>query len=454
MQENQKTLIYLGVAAVLAIIAFFVAPTRITSDVFGDQGEIFYPDFTDPNIATTLEVVQFDESSATTVPFKVTFTNGVWTIPSHHNYPADGKERLAKTAAGLIGIKKDDFRTDNVAMHESFHLVDPLDDAAGIEGRGTRVTVKGAGDEILADYIIGDQVEGRQGIRFVRTPGSSRVYAARMDLDLSTRFEDWIETDLLETAVHRIEKVVLKDYSIDERTLSLKNRDQLTLTKDDKDEWRADKMGSGKTCDSTTLHQLLNTIDSLTIVGVRPKPAGLSAALQRAEGGESISQSDAISLQSKGFYFSRDGRLLSNEGELEIYTKDGVLYTLRFGEVVYGTGKAVTSGLTADDSAGQDGPAENRYLFISAALEPSLLPEPPKPTDTSFVGKADSLLSEADKANREKQRRHDTWKRSLENGTQKVTQLNGRFAEWYYVISAESYDKLHVTRQELVVDKS
>jgi hypothetical protein len=57
----------------------------------------------------------------------VTFENGRWTIPSHHGYPADGKDRLAKTAAGLIGLTKDDFRTDNVADHEACGVIDPLD---------------------------------------------------------------------------------------------------------------------------------------------------------------------------------------------------------------------------------------------------------------------------------------------------------------------------------------
>ena len=98
----------------------------------------------------------------------MTFNENKWTIPSHHNYPADGKERLAKTAAGVIGIKKDDFRSNNVADHEAFSVLDPLDQTVTtLKGRGKRVTIKGESGQILADLIIGNTLEGRANLRFV-----------------------------------------------------------------------------------------------------------------------------------------------------------------------------------------------------------------------------------------------------------------------------------------------
>jgi hypothetical protein len=39
----------------------------------------------------------------------------------------------------------------------------------------------------------------------------------------------------------------------------------------------------------------------------------------------------------------------------------------------------------------------------------------------------------------------------MENGKTTAAELNARFAKWYYVISAESYDNLRVTRSEMVV---
>ena len=103
MTESRKTIFYAATALLLAGLAFATAPHQKMPKAFFDQGQQFFPDFTDPNKATSLEVVDWDEATGQAVPFKVTFENGRWTIPSHHGYPADGKDRLAKTAAGLIG---------------------------------------------------------------------------------------------------------------------------------------------------------------------------------------------------------------------------------------------------------------------------------------------------------------------------------------------------------------
>ncbi|SVD12240.1 uncharacterized protein METZ01_LOCUS365094, partial [marine metagenome] len=128
MSEFQKTMSLTGVAVLLVLSALLTAPSRITPDSFLDQGDPFFPDFTDPNTATTLEVIEYNEDAGAVQAFKVTFQDGRWTIPSHHNYPADGRDRLAQTAAGVIEIKKDDFRSNNVADHVALGVVDPLDE--------------------------------------------------------------------------------------------------------------------------------------------------------------------------------------------------------------------------------------------------------------------------------------------------------------------------------------
>ncbi len=451
MEENRKTVIFIVVAVVLAVVAFLMAPHRITPDAFLDQGEPFFPDFADPNEAAVLEVIDYDQESGAPKPFKVVNDAGNWTIPSHHDYAADGRERLAKTAAGVIGIKKDDFRSDNVADHEALGVVDPLDDAAGLVGRGKRVTLKDEGGTVLADFIVGSEVEGRQGFRFVRVPDQKRVYAVRMAIDLSTRFEDWIETNVLQVRENQVERVELKDYSINERTMRVDQRDNLLLRLKD-DAWKADGMKSGQMVDSATMKTLLKTLAELKIVGVRPKPQGLSASLKNIEGQQAVGQTDIRSLQSKGFYFSRDGQLLSNEGELQFRTNEGVNYTLRFGEVVYGTGETVSAG-AAESEVEKKGPAENRYLFVTTEFDRSNSPEPPKPANTDFMGKADSLLTERDRDNKAKQEAYDNWRREVATGQTISARLNQRFADWYYVISVDSFEKLHLSRGDLLVKK-
>ncbi len=452
MNENKKTMMFAGIAVALVALALIFAPRRITPEAFLDQGEPFFPNFTDPNDATTLEVINFDESTGAAQPFKVTFKNSLWTIPSHHDYPADAKDRLAKTAAGVIGIKKDDFRSDNVTDHEACGAIDPLEETAGLTGRGQRVTIRGGNDNVLADFIIGKPVENRKGFRFVRIPEQKRVYAVRMDIDISTKFQDWIDTDLLQVDKKKIDHVESRDYSINERTMSVEQHGNLILSQKD-GEWKANKMRSNQQVDSTQMKTLLTAIDELSIVGVRPKPKGLSTSLKKSTSEQTIPQADMLSLQNKGFYLTRDGQLMSNEGELQVHSKEGINYTLRFGEVVYGSGLAVTAGTKESGAKKNSGAAQNRYLFITTNFDSKTFPEPPKPLNTDFLKKPDSLFTDKDKENKALRDTHGKWQRDIENGKRINDELNARFADWYYVISADSFDKLHLKRKDLVVTK-
>lgn len=448
MSETKKTYSLVVGAVVLALIAIVTAPRTVTPDEFVDRGELFFPEFTDPNEARTLEVIEFDEESAAAEPFQVTFKNGLWTIPSHHDYPADAEDRLAETAAGIIGLKKEDFRTSNVGDHEACGVIDPLDEGAtSLRGRGKRVTIKNQQGEILADLIFGEKLEERPDYRFVRIPGQKRVYVTRTDMDISTDFADWIEQDLLLVDREKIEKVILKDYSINERTRSVDRRDVIILSRDG-DEWEANKMASNQEVDATKMSQLLRSIDELSIVGVRPKPAGLSDDLRKAEGAVPISQENVLSLQSRGFYFNYDGELLSNEGELEVETENGVNYKLRFGEILYGRGEAVSAGSDGEES--EEEPGENRYLFITVSFNPRALAEPPQPTNLEFLQKEEAEWTEQDKVNEERHEKHEEWRVAFEEGQEKARDLNERFADWYYVISADSFDKVRLERSDLI----
>jgi len=451
MSELKITGIFAGAALVLAVLAFLFSPGRITPEAFMDQGEQFFPQFTDPNQAATLEVIEFDEQSGTARPFKVTFSNGRWTIPSHHDYPADGKDRLARTAAGVIDIKKDDYRTNVVADHEACGVIDPMDQTApGLKGRGSRITLKDESGSVLADFIIGKTVPEREGFRFVRVPGENRVYASRVDLDISTRFADWIEASLLELQANKIQKIALDNYSINERTSSLQPGERIDLEFVN-GVWTTRSLARSSDLDTAKVRQLAKTLAELSIVGVRTKPKGLSASLKGAGGPIEMNQDDQYSLQSKGFYIARqDGRLLSNEGDVKVYSSEGVVYTLRFGEVLYGSGLEVSAGVSGSESGRPSGEqSANRYLFVTCDFDPRLIPEPPRPVSMDFQNKADSAMTQFDKDCRDTNRKHEEWQRKVQTGRELSDRLNARFADWYYVISDDSFKKIHLSKTDL-----
>ena len=324
---------------------------------------------------------------------------------------------------------------------------DPLDETVTeTSGRGQRVTIKGDNDVVLADLIIGKPVEGREGVRFVRVPGQKRVYAAKTDINISTSFKDWIESDLLLVEKNHIDHMVINDYSINERTRQLVERDVVVFDKNG-DVWTMNNLKPGQVVDNTKVGQLLTAFDGLKIEGVRPKPPGLSGSLERSSDSLGVSTDDMLSLQDKGYYFTRDGRLVSNEGELQVRTKDGVTYTLRFGEIVSGPDAAATAG-TGGSTTG-----ENRYLFITTAFDPTLFPEPEKPQNTFFLSRPDSVWTDADKHNKQLHDAHEQWVTKQAERKKISDDLNARFANWYYVISAESFDKLRKTRSDFLKEK-
>ena len=45
------------------------------------------------------------------------------------------------------------------------------------------------------------------------------------------------------------------------------------------------------------------------------------------------------------------------------------------------------------------------------------------------------------------------WQKQIDKGEKISKDLNNRFADWYYVISAASFDKLNLSRADLVRKK-
>src|SRR6516225_2574415 len=123
MKELYKTWIFVAVAFVLTGAAMVTSRDRaIRNETFNDQGQPFFPDFKDPLACTDLEVVDFDPSTATASRFQVKFKDNKWVIPSHYDYPADAKDRLAKTASGVMDLTKDTVRSDRVEDQQALDV--------------------------------------------------------------------------------------------------------------------------------------------------------------------------------------------------------------------------------------------------------------------------------------------------------------------------------------------
>ncbi|MBT6920245.1 MAG: DUF4340 domain-containing protein [Planctomycetaceae bacterium] len=256
--------------------------------------------------------------------------------------------------------------------------------------------------------------------------------------------------------------------------------------------------------DSTKLNDLRNALGDLQIIDVARKPAGLSSDLKAAE--NFVNDVAAVSsLQQRGFLPLPSGQILSTEGQTVIGMKDGVEYVLRFG-----AGTTVTDPGQADPEQGNDAAVESaettaRYLLVMAQFNEGLLEQPKLSTlpslpeeneetkedskqaedvasDEGKDGKvpgneksssdqgltAADLLKQADEAEaamqaaienrrqveRENRRKQESFDEKMAAGKKRVEELNGRFADWYYIVSDEEYKKIHLGRKAVIKMKA
>ena len=484
MNELQKTLAFAGAAVVLALLAFLTAPSRPEAAAFADQGRPFYPEFKDPRKAASLEVGEYNDKLARIQRFKVALAGGKWSIPSHHGYPADAKDRLGKVAASMIDLKKETLRSERPQDHEALGVIDPLDENAGAAGRGRRVTLKDAGGVVLADFIFGKETKDGSGTRYVRVPDQKKTYAIKTKIEISTKFEDWIETDLLQVSQAAIRKITIDNYSIGEK--GIKDRTTYFLSRDDGGAaWKVTGIKETEEPNAENIGTMLGALDDLKIAGIRAKPAFLTEDIRKSGDFKLVSrdltQEQFASLQalkSKGYHMAPIGdeiQMLSNEGELQVSCDDGIVYTLRFGGLVVGEGEALTAG---DDDAPKDpkkapekGGTEGRYLFVTAKFDDAMLAAPGaepvappgyKPEEKKDEKKEDKKdekkqdSPEVEKYKKDKEE-HDRKKADREkkaaDGKKRAQELTDRFADWYYVISADYFKKLRKDQKDLVKAK-
>jgi hypothetical protein len=474
----RKTLIFVVAALVMSGGAVLSRVDRSAPPDFNDQGKKFFDDF-DPTTCTTLEVIDYDPTTATVLPFKVAKKDGKWVIPSHYDYPADAKQRLVDTASGITGLVKDSIRSDRVEDQESFGVVDPLDPKASssLKGIGKRITLKDASEKVLADFIIGNAVKDHPDQRYVRVPGQKRSYGVNVKIDLSTRFADWIETNLLKLDVARVRKVVIDHKGFDPTTGQEVPGEVVTLErKDASTPWTIDGLTPDKEPNTETLTSLSTALGDVKIAGIRPKPEGLTEDLKQSPGEfKPTTQAAWRSMVSKGFYLLKTG-FYSNKGTVTVETDEGVVYTLRYGEVLVASGDELSAGKepakeaqdlgkATEKATGKsaEGTSEGRYLFVTATFDPNLIP-PPKPSanpdddkfpddpfaynegETGIVPPSAAAKEKAEKLKADRDK-------LIADGQKKAKELSDRFAAWYYVTPGDSYRTIVQDRAKLVREK-
>ena len=458
MNELVKTTAFVAAAATmvgLACTSYFLNRPTASAD-FEMVGQPFYEEFTSSAKASSLEVNAIDAEELTLQQFSVKNENGVWRIPSHHNYPAEAAARLAETASSVIGIERESLAGRLASEHEKLGVIDPLtvdeeelEDATAV---GRRITLKDSAGEVLVDLIVGKEAgdvlgadsdpalgsnNQPQKYYYIRRPDEQPTYKVKFNLDLSTKFADWIDPDLLRLDQNKLVRLELDNYALTEdregplgqvRSLIKEQGDKLNLTRESSTApWQmSDLKTETEELQSARISQMINVLSEMRIAGVRPKFKYKNHLLltpdlklnrqpefdeNPQEAGAAISRLQD-ELEDRGFSLAGTQEkleLVSTNGQFQAGTADGVLYTLQVGKEVEGADKDIEIGSESMDGeskpaasatnpdAAQTGVAanqidkpaaeiptapdgeteKNRYLMIRVSFDESLLGAPP-----------------------------------------------------------------------------
>ncbi|MGW8256401.1 MAG: DUF4340 domain-containing protein [Thermoguttaceae bacterium] len=415
MNENRKTFAFIAVAAGMVLIALISQPhqwsDKGTKKIIGEN---LTKDF-DPLSVSGMEIVEYDEATATLLPFQVALVDiggkRRWSIPSHYNYPADADRQVAGAATALMGLKILSVEGDTKADREKFGVVDPNPKTlkVGETGVGMKVALRDKDNKDLVSLIIGKEVPGRPGLRYVRRPGQDPIYTVAINTEnLSTKFDHWIEKNLLQLKPWNIRKIWLRDYSTalmlnrqGRLGVEKQNHGEIVLQYDSQAEphWRLledrivnedgtlspNKTSPEEELNISKLDEMKNALNDLKIVNVARKPKGLSADL-KASADFTKNKESLMTLASCGFIVALSGNqaeLYSKEGEVRVLMKDGVEYVLRFGDMASESGMSNKNTEKEHPKKGGKKPAEkslaaglNRYLSVMAEFNPEAIEKP------------------------------------------------------------------------------
>ena len=565
MQELTKTTCFVVTAAVLGLAAvgnaWLSQPGTVSESDF--VGKEFYPDFVTTEAARSLEVSAIDPESGTLKRFSVESDGDLWRIPTHYDYPAEAAARIAQTSASVMGLKAEAIVGMGESEFEKFGVVDPLsDDLEDPETAGKRVSFLDENGDTLVDYIIGKEIEDAVPTRrdnefamqndvkdfYIRKAEDSQTFRVSLDLDLSTKFSDWIDPDLLRINRPDVTQVSINNYKIEERgngafgmTQLFKDQgDQLLVSRaSPTDGW--DMVGLNPATEeiqTDRVNEILGVLDEMVIVGVRPKfkfegkqlltaelaPADIEEFKTNRDKAAAAYRSLQKDLMEKGFNLGgtqEQLELVSENGEIEFGTSKGLRYRLHVGGAAAGEDESIEIGSKNDaDTKKETEPEESsddpsRFVYVRVTFDEALLgdrPAEPKlpelpvkpegykpageePDDKGEKPEAESkdkdedededknadateepeaekpaveernpefvayevALSAYETAKGEHEMnltRHkqdnEAFDEKIKEGKGLVDELNQRFGDWYYVISASNLSTIQSARTDLV----
>ena len=438
MGKSSTTLI-MGIIAVVAVgVAMYFYPKSLETEVDAQVNQNLFESYKTADVRS-IEITRLGESDRIE-QIKLRRKGDSWILPQYEDFTATGIARISEVAKSMLDRKILAITGDQEQSHFEFGLVDPAE-ATGLPNRaslGMKVELRDRNRGDIASLIIGKPVSetGGDGKYFVRLPGQPTVYEMQIPkVIFSTRFEDWVDSNLMNLPNQRNSPIRVTGIGIDSYRIDAKE----IASADKQPDWQVKFQfspngskgnllrwvdGKFEKEDISQLSQrqvsdLLTALSQIRVLGARSKPKSIVKLFRK-----SAEISDAAALKGLapfGFRGRSDDegfKIESANGELAIVTSDGMKMRLLVGSLADQT-----------DSRSLD---LNYHVLVLAEMVESVFEEPEKPVDVAED-------SEENKAWLRKMAEIKTKKEAL---VLRIDSLNRSYSKWIHIVPESVINRL------------
>ena len=437
----------LGLLAVAcAGIAGWYYPWPVEVQQSGKVGEWLFKEFPASQVRT-IEVSRFNNDRQALERVMLQRKGERWVIPATADFNANNAVQVARAIKSVQDRKVLQKISDNEQDHLKNGVIDPdkFQNAELRSGLGRKITLKDRNGQVLADLIVGFPLENseQQSLFCVRVPGEPQVYSVQFDVEsLSTRFQDWVDPNLLglpspqnpegqipssvELDAYRLDAAKLSDPAaktklyraeIGEIESGLGIR---RLEVPAGDQWQPAEASEAQK--STLVESSLRQLGAWTFSEVRLKAKPLSEFFKNP--GPVADPALFNSMNEFGFrQTAATGSPAQFEGaggQVSVNFQSGVRINAYIGKI---------SGSI------QSGTKLNRFLFLTAQVNPDALPQPKAPVSADGA-------QPTEEQQRNYQRELDEWKSKTKKAEELAAEYNRQYAPWYFALSDDVYLKL------------
>jgi len=336
MKAALPTTLLMGLIAAVAVAgAIYWYPKSAAIVVDATVNQNLFETYETSDVRS-ISITHFSDDSNRMEQFALRRKGERWVIPGAGDFPATRIARIGEVAKSLLDRKVLALQTKDEQGHVEFGVVDPTEskNSPNRSSLGMRVDLQDRNRIDIASLIIGNVVkDGSKGAKryYVRVPGQPAVYELEIPKQIfSTRFQDWVDPNLLELPPPGVDEVSIAQvfvdqYRLDPEKLADAKRENVYRSRFDLEKnalketlfesWKDDEFSKQEVSESQQQELLLTlrSLGNIRYIDVIGKPKSVAKLLR--DPSQDLDKSKLEPLQQFGFRASEEGQLEASNGE-------------------------------------------------------------------------------------------------------------------------------------------